>query len=548
MAQRVLSISLGSEVVKVCEVKLAGKKKVQVFNAIDLVIPPGLCDDGVILDVDSLAATIRSGLAGEGFTAKKIVFTIASKRIASKEAIIPFCKENRIEQIVKINASEYFPIANLDEYSINYSILEVIKNDAVKNYRLSVVATPNSIIETYYVLAKAMGMSVVSIDYAGNSSLQLLKLQTAGNEIDAVLQMGSENTIVNIMHGATMVMQRSVPYGRAALVEAVEYSRGVPESVADLILSEEDISNLAMTSMEVADAVRSLFSSITRILDFYASRNTDAPIEHIYMIGDVLSINGLVELFNREWDREVEVVSALHGIEIKNHKHINHEIASNYIANIGALLEPLNISRIEEKSGKRKKESLPWWLLVFSSIVAISMCGAVLYIHYVTKNENDDLKRQIESFGELENLEEKFNMSQKSVQAAKDWYDTTKSANESLAKLFSDLEKVQPRGISINKISSSEGNLIIEGTSVSKTQIAEYVIQLKKLEYITDVRTEYITEKFEDNILEDTFSIAMTLRYDDPYAEETEEDIENSEDVIVDDYDSDATNMEGGAN
>ena len=71
MAGKVLSISLGSEIVKVCEVALAGKRKVHVYNAIDLLVPEGLCEDGVIMDVDALADAIKQGLAGEGFSAKK---------------------------------------------------------------------------------------------------------------------------------------------------------------------------------------------------------------------------------------------------------------------------------------------------------------------------------------------------------------------------------------------------------------------------------------------------------------------------------------------
>ena len=67
MAGKVLSISLGSEIVKVCEVALAGKRKVQVYNAIDLIIPEGLCEDGYILDADALASAIKDGLQEKVF-------------------------------------------------------------------------------------------------------------------------------------------------------------------------------------------------------------------------------------------------------------------------------------------------------------------------------------------------------------------------------------------------------------------------------------------------------------------------------------------------
>lgn len=521
MAQRVLSISLGSEVIKVCEVLLAGKKKVHIFNAIDLVIPEGICDDGVILDVETLANVITEGLDGEGFTAKKVVFSISSRRIASKEAIIPFCKEKQIADIIRINASEYFPISKMDEYVIDYSILEVTQADNMKNYRLSVIATPRDVISGYYELARLLKMPVQSIDYAGNSILQVLKLQTANNEVDAVLQMGSENTVINIMDGPTLVMQRSVPYGRTAIVEAVKAYKGVPESVADMIVTNEYIGNLAENSEEVAEAVRSLLSSINRIIEFYSSRNQDKPIEHIYMIGDVLSINGLTDLFNQEWDHEVALIDSLHGVEVKNHEVLSDEIASNYLANIGALLAPMNIALPEEKDAKKKAQGLPWWLLILSGTLAIAMIAGVLIVYYIKDKDNKDLKRRIESYGDVESVEQLYYDTLAREEVFNNWYDHTKSANESIAKLINDLEGVQPPGISITQLTSKEDGFTINGTADAKASIAEFVIQLKKLEYVTDVKTESINETIEDLCINDAFTIQLTLHYDDPYKENT---------------------------
>lgn len=562
MAQRVLSISLGSEIVKVCEVALAGKKRIQIFNAIDLMIPAGLCDDGVVLDPEGLAATILQGLSGEGFSAKKIVFAIATKRIASKEAVIPYCKENRIKQIVEINASEYFPVANISDYVINYSILEVLNEDAVKNYRLSVIATPKDILEGYYELAKAMGMPIVSIDFAGNASLQLLKLQTPGNEVDAIIQLGAESSIINIMDGSTMIMQRNIPYGRASLIEAVKEYRLVPEGVADAILMEEDIAYLANSSVEVADAVRTLFSSMNRIIEFYSSRNQDKPIQHIYMIGDVVSVCGLVELFNNEWEHSVELIEYIHGIEIKNHKQINNEIAANYIVNMGAVIAPMNIELVDEKKSKSKSSGLPWWLLIFSTVVAAAMVGGILFIYFEEKNEVDLLNKQIAAYDGMESLEDDYRAAQLEASTLKDWYESTKGSNESLARFVDDLEHVQPSAVAITKLTTKEGEVTIEGLSYGKPALAEFIIQLKALPYVSNVKTEYINETIVDYTAKDQFQLTFNLQYADPYAEDLEdsddmqenknvvsvEEVEpNNNDAEIDSFEEDiASDMEGG--
>lgn len=525
MASKVLSISLGSEVVKVCEVALAGKKKVQVYNAIDLLVPEGLCEDGVIIDAEALADAIKQGLQGEGFTAKKIVFTISSKRIANKEALIPFCKENRIKDIIQINASEYFPITNLDNYTIDYSILEVVTNENIKNYRLSVTATPNELIEQYYALAKAMGMGIETIDYSGNSILQLLKLQTAGEGVDAVLQFGAESTVVNIMNGSTMVMQRSVPYGRISLADAVCSSRGVSDEEADAILMEEDLGQLTTLYPDVADAVRSLLSSVGRILEFYRTRNAEHPIERVFIIGDVSSINGLPELVNNEMDYDVEVVESLRGVEIKNHKILSDEIVANYLANIGAVIAPVNL--LLPQAGKKGKEKtggggLPWWILIFAGVVAGAMCGGILFVYFTSKNENENLLAQINAIEDVTELQNRYDQAQADLQIMESWYDSTKGANESLARLVADLEKNQPAAVAVTKFSSSSGDVNIEGLSYGKPAVAQFIIELKKLPYVKDVKAEYINESIEDYSARDAFQIHMTLEYDDPYKTDDE--------------------------
>ncbi len=539
MAGKVLSVSLGSEIVKVCEVALAGKKKVQVFNAIDLIIPEGLCEDGVILDAEALANAIKQGLAGEGFTAKRIVFTITSKRIANKEAVIPFCKENRIKEIVEINASEYFPITNLDNYTFNYSIIEVIQTESVKNYRLSVTATPNELIEQYYELARAMGMTVEAIDYSGNSILQLLKLQTAGEGVDAVLQVGAENTVVNIMNGSTMVMQRSVPYGRLAIADAVKSARDISDDEADMVLIEEDLSRLTAQYPDVADAVKMLLSSVGRILEFYRARNAENPIERIYIIGDVTSINGLPELINSEFDQDVEVVEALRGVEVKNHNVLSDEIVANYLSNIGAVIEPMRIALASEKKGEKASgEKLPWWILIFAGAVAFALCGGVLFAYFMNKSDNDRLRAQIAAIEDVELLKQRYDAAQNDLTAMENWYDSTKGANESAERFFNDLEKMMPKDMAITKFVSNEGAASIEGVSYGKSSIAEFVIQLKKLSYISDVKMDIINESVEDLGPKDTFTVNFNLLYDDPHKdrseEVTEEETESSSEEAAD--------------
>jgi len=94
----------------------------------------------------------------------------------------------------------------------------------------------------------------------------------------------------------------------------------------------------------------------------------------------------------------------------------------------------------------------------------------------------------------------------------KHYYESTQGANESLYQFVTDLESIQPSSISIAKLDSKEGALTIEGSSVGKNAVAEFISQLKELSYVQDVWVEYITEiASEDAGNYDTFSLTCTL-------------------------------------
>ena len=58
------------------------------------------------------------------------------------------------------------------------------------------------------------------------------------------------------------------------------------------------------------------------------------------------------------------------------------------------------------------------------------------------------------------------------------------------------------------------------------------IIELKKLPYVEDVKTEYINESISDYSADDAFQMTLTLKYDDPKkdVESEEAEPENTED------------------
>ena len=139
------------------------------------------------------------------------------------------------------------------------------------------------------------------------------------------------------------------------------------------------------------------------------------------------------------------------------------------------------------------------------------------------KSENDSLRAQIAAIEDVEALKAQYDRAQNDLTAMQNWYDTTKGGNETLAKFVDKLEEVQPSAVAIEKFSSNNGEISIQGRSYGKPAVAQFIMELKKLPYIEDVKTEYINESINDYSADDAFQMTFKLKYDDPKKDDTDD-------------------------
>ena len=203
------------------------------------------------------------------FNANNVAFSISSPRLATKEVLIPNVKANKIDKLVQANATEYFPV-NMDEYIIQYTVLEKVEDQGQEKIKLMVAAVPSEVVESYYGLAKALGLKVAFVDYAGNSTYQIMK-QQIGPEVSLVIQVENDGTVINIFKDNVLQLQRNVPYGKSMLVNAVMEKYGLKYEAATTKLQNETLLHSRFDGDEVTESLRYMASNINRVIDYYVS-------------------------------------------------------------------------------------------------------------------------------------------------------------------------------------------------------------------------------------------------------------------------------------
>lgn len=511
MAQKFLSISLGTTSAKLAEITKAGKK-VQVFSAYDIPLSEGLCEDGVILDVDGLSEELKHHISRNKIKAKDIVFSIASKRIASKEVIIPYVKEKQIQGLVDINAAEYFPVANIEDYAINYSILEIVKKEDNTQYRLTVTATPYELLEGYELLAKAMKRKIEVIDYAGNAILQVLKAESVVGEVNAIIQLGFEGTVINIMSGGILIMQRNVSNGLNAIISAVCDSVKLDEDDAYAFLEDNDIARITSAYPDIKYIVDSIITSIGRIFDFYNGRFANEPITAVKFIGDATFVNGIGDALEKGLGITTEEIFTLHNVQVKN-KRFTPEYITNFMANIGAVIRPMQLKyRAPLAEGESEKdEKLPWKLVILSVVASVALVAGTLVPERMADKEKNSLQTQLNSLSGMQDVEMRLEEINAKVSGIDALYAETEGPNNMLKQLIEDFEAQMPSNMIIDSINVTDGIVTISAGGAGKESVAKLIMEMKALPYVNEVKIDYVSEVIDEVEFFDTFNMTFIL-------------------------------------
>ncbi len=496
---KVLTIDITNESVTIIEATPSLKKTTMIHNAIIFETPAGSYEDGYIKNKESLARAIREQLDSHGVSNKNAIFILTSTKIVNREVTIPYVKENKIKGIINANAAEYFPV-NIEDYVVSHTLLETMETEG-KQQRVMVVAAPLNMVKAYYDLAAMCGLKVESLDYIGNSMLQLIKTQTASNATTMVIQLGSESTVLNIVKGDTLLLQRTVPYGTDAVVNAVMENRNVDAATAMTLLQNERLITVDFEDNDATEAFRYLMNNISRVIDYFASKHPDKPIDDVYLTGDGALIRGLDGLFKIQLNLTTKIMDSLYNIKFDPTINMTLYNPVYLIAPIGAAFAPMGFVPDEYVARAKNKNTAKLFVQVAiaSVVVSAGLVGWSLVAKGSAQRAKDLAQANVDSIKDIENIEAEYNNAVKKTQDLQSMYNMTLNDGEYLLDFIQAAEQKQPESVNLSSITSSDDNKVeIVGTGTNKQSIAKYFQQLQT---VGCVRSAFI-----DNIKMDTDS------------------------------------------
>ena len=473
-----------------------------------------------------------------------MIFALTSTKIASREVLIPFVKENRIMDVVNANASDYFPV-DLSKYQLSYMMLGT-QGDAKteQQYKLLVLAAPLMLLKGYQDLATALKLELVALDYAGNSAYQVAKGECA-DKVQMIVKIEESTTMVMVVNHSVLSFIRSVSYGVEDAFQTLYQMplRTPVENVNQAVellqtrrirLPKNDVTDFDYDTKEktedevfseaMVEALTPLIGAISRVVDYYVSNNADAPIEKILLTGLGADMEVTGQLLEKQLDYPIEVLNHAEGWQLE--KSFQESAFSEYVACAGAAAAPLGFFKEGEKGKGKEKDAgtngklsglfLAIGVLVLGVIVAIILC-IVAGVQYFTVNaENVEKKHTAESLREIIPIYEEYVSTKEAHHSLTAMHNATQNRNDDLHAFMEELERKMPSNGLIESFTSDSETVTITMSVTSKAEAASMIEQFRTFESLLpdSVSVSSINAEVdgEDTVLAYKFTIVGTYR------------------------------------
>jgi type IV pilus assembly protein PilM len=551
MANRVLSIEIGSVITRVAEMEYKTKNP-RIYQVFTFATPPNMLADGNVTVSDIFVSQLRSNLSDRRITTKHAIFIINSNRVANRTIQIPFVKENRVADLLKANASDYFPV-DLSQYELSHEVLGPVMDGTEKKLQVAVVAVPKDMIDSYETLANACGLTLSGLDYMGNA-IKKLMVREIPEEIKVTMKVNEDSTVVTIIENDVIQLQRTVNYGISDAITSVQesglFGEHIDANEALRILKRKtcvfkkfdqknmnadddadrdgDVSPAEMGQLraEITDDLRVMVGSIARVFDYYQSRNASKKIEKVYLAGIGSSVSGLSKLLTSELGFKVVAVQQFEDMGMSKTMENENVRVAEYFGCIGAALEPVSIS-LGDKRGEKGVRKETTHKDSFLAPVLVCIAGvliAVVLIFFSTmrylseKNTNAKLKSSIASLQEAQEIYDEYTSTMAALQDIELMMAITETPNDVFLDFLEELEQNLPSDTIIHDLSASSEGVTLSVTVSSKESAAKVLAQLRSFASIYDEGTSSISQETDDSG-KITVNFSLTTTYNAPVSD-----------------------------
>ncbi|MBR5348100.1 MAG: hypothetical protein IK125_02585 [Lachnospiraceae bacterium] len=525
---KVLNIEIGRILTRMCEVDYK-KNHNHVQNNCVFETPPGLVNDGQIDQPGDMADTLLHYVSEQQIKLKRVMFTISSTRIVTREVVLPYVSKDKIINMLQANAADYLPV-KVQDYHLTYKLLDVFTDEnKVKRMKLLFLAVPLGLLEGYYDLAKFMNMTLECIEYTGNSIIEMIN-QIKPEGVALSIHMGEAGSVVTVFKDGVMDLQRHVSSGAMLGVDAMQEFEDVPdddfnrmESLQKLIRddvvntvlpSEDDIAEAnekynqvrddftrrAFQKVYITRAFAHYLGQLLRIIDYYKSKNPEVVLDSVYLSGIGTEIKGIDGLIEFELGIKTKKITSLPKVEFTRYSELNSFPAMVLL--VCGAMRPTNL--MSEYFSKKKVRTTSLAFPVTIAILgAVAAAGLIIFGNIrerTAQSRFDELTAEAEKLKPIELIIEKEADYRNVYDSMVMLQEYSKNPNQYFVDFMDELEHNMPSDVRILDMTISANGFTMNMTTDNWPSAAKVLEQLRMSKYLQSGVTYTIKEEDDPNV------------------------------------------------
>ena len=478
---------------------IGNKNKIYETHTIEL--ENGDCKDGNVRDKDSIVKLLNDYLYVNGRDVKNVSFVLRGSDIITRYIEVPILKNDALIEAVNFEFKQFIP--DIDDYYMNYEIVEKINTKEKKAYKILLVAATKEKINPIIEIAEEIGKELEVIDILSNSLARVLKSSDhiASEESTGIFYFGADSSTLGIIEGNVLKFERNLPFGIKNIFNEVY------DEAAVTALDSKQVTNVFENNEQLMMNFENLLASVNNTVRYYNSEKTNKPVTNFIIICADMIMTNMEKYLEKYFELPCILVKDPSDLGLKLKFKDNFP---KYISSYGLLLRGndnklLNLSPKTIKKEKDKanidKVLVRVPILILIAVIAIGIPFLVMN-KIITKeiaNIDADIARYNEIVVKNQQLQSEINKMEYYINRIKDIDNSTSNTSEIISKL----NTYVPKEITFEGFSFTDSGLInISGKSSTYSAIPEFLANLEMSEEFCNAKISYI------NPIEETIEVS----------------------------------------
>jgi type IV pilus assembly protein PilM len=236
----ILGIDIGSQKIKVCELKTQGKGPV--VTALGIIdTPEGAVDHAAIYNSEAVAGALKQIIAECGASVSQAVVTLSGQAsVLVRTVEVPRMNATELQEHMQWEVNRNVPFAESTIVSDYKPLEDEDPNSAQMDVVMAIA--PQSAIDTIVECLKKAKRQAVAIDVEPLSIARSLRTSygdiLAGKTV-CMVEIGHKSTSINIYRGEKLIMPRQVPLGGEMFTGALASALTLPIDEAEALKIEK---------------------------------------------------------------------------------------------------------------------------------------------------------------------------------------------------------------------------------------------------------------------------------------------------------------------